>query len=380
MSTFRVTAERLTIHEHTNADALELAQVGLYRAVVAKGAFRTGEYALYIPEQAVLPEALIDELGLTGKLAGSAHNRVKAVRLRAELSQGVVCLPRALAEQGVDLEKAAAAGTDFAELLGITKWIPPVPVAMSGEVESAPDLIRWTEIENIKRYPDIFEPGEPVVATEKLHGTACLYTYVVADDRSYLSSKGFGARNLALQEAAGNLYWRAANHYAMAEIAKAVAAEYGVARVALFGEVYGAGVQDLHYGANAGLEDQIGYALFDLALDLGVSAGAGAGGSVDAGAGGEVRFLPAAELDALAERLFPHLPRVPELYRGPYDEAALLALATGRETVSGQGVHLREGLVVRSATERHSPLLGGRAIAKFVSDDYLIRKGGTEFE
>lgn len=36
MSTLRVTAEVLTIHEHPNADALELAQVGLYRAVVAK--------------------------------------------------------------------------------------------------------------------------------------------------------------------------------------------------------------------------------------------------------------------------------------------------------------------------------------------------------
>ncbi|MEU2743246.1 hypothetical protein ABZ656_50365 [Streptomyces sp. NPDC007095] len=35
MSTLRVTAEVLTVHEHPNADALELAQVSLYRAVVA---------------------------------------------------------------------------------------------------------------------------------------------------------------------------------------------------------------------------------------------------------------------------------------------------------------------------------------------------------
>ena len=40
MSTLRVTVEHLTIHEHPNADALELAQVGLYRAVVAKGTYR----------------------------------------------------------------------------------------------------------------------------------------------------------------------------------------------------------------------------------------------------------------------------------------------------------------------------------------------------
>lgn len=72
MSTLRVTAEMLTVHDHPNADALELAQVGLYRAVVAKGAFRTGEHAVYIPEQSVLPAPLIEELGLTGRLAGSA--------------------------------------------------------------------------------------------------------------------------------------------------------------------------------------------------------------------------------------------------------------------------------------------------------------------
>ncbi|MGO4753829.1 RNA ligase (ATP), partial [Streptomyces sp. 2MCAF27] len=102
MSTLRVTAELLTIHEHPNADALDLAQVGLYRAVVAKGAFRSGEFAVYVPEQAVLPDELIAELGLTGRLAGTAHNRVKAIRLRGELSQGLVCRPRALAR--VDLE------------------------------------------------------------------------------------------------------------------------------------------------------------------------------------------------------------------------------------------------------------------------------------
>ena len=60
MSTLRVTAEVLTVHEHPGADALELAQVGLYRAVVAKGAYRTGDAAVYIPEQSVLPAALIE--------------------------------------------------------------------------------------------------------------------------------------------------------------------------------------------------------------------------------------------------------------------------------------------------------------------------------
>src|SRR5437899_9871960 len=98
MAKLSVTAEQITVFPHPNADALELAQVGLFRAVVAKDAYRTGDYVVYIPEQAILPEELIAEFGLTGRLAGGKKNRVKAVRLRGELSQGIVCRPAAVKE------------------------------------------------------------------------------------------------------------------------------------------------------------------------------------------------------------------------------------------------------------------------------------------
>ncbi|MGW1327233.1 RNA ligase (ATP) [Streptomyces antibioticus] len=355
MSTLRVTAEVLTVHEHPNADALELAQVGLYRAVVAKGAYRTGEAALYIPEQAVLPLALVEELGLTGRLAGGNSDRVKAVRLRGELSQGIVCRPRALAD--VDWARAAAEGTDFAERLGIVKWVPPIPPTMNGDVEAAPDLLPWVDIENIQRHPAIFEPGEPVVLTEKLHGSACLLTYVADEQRVYVSSKGFGAKSLALKEDPRNLYWRAVRGHGVAETAARLAARLGARRVGIFGEVFGAGVQDLTYGAD-GRRESLGYAVFDVSAEI----------------NGEVRWLDAAEL------LDGELPLVPRLFTGPYDSERVLGIATGRETVSGRELHLREGVVIRPAVERYSPVTGGRAIAKAVSGAYLTRKGGTEYE
>ncbi|WP_333740123.1 RNA ligase (ATP) [Streptomyces sp. IBSBF 2806] len=355
MSTLRVTAEVLTVHEHPNADALELAQVGLYRAVVAKGAYRTGEAALYIPEQSVLPAALVEELGLTGRLAGSGSDRVKAVRLRGELSQGIVCRPRALAD--VDLVRAAAEGVDFAERLGIVKWVPPIPPTMNGDVEAAPDLLPWVDIENIQRYPGIFEAGEPVVVTEKLHGSACLLTYVADQERVYVSSKGFGAKSLALTEDPRNLYWRAVRGHGAPEAAARLADRLGARRVGVFAEVYGAGVQDLTYGAD-GRRASLGYAVFDVCADI----------------DGTVRWLDAAQL------LEGELPLVPRLFEGPYDSERILEIATGRETVSGRGLHLREGVVIRPAVERHSPVTGGRAIAKAVSGAYLTRKGGTEYE
>jgi RNA ligase (TIGR02306 family) len=367
MSTFRVTAEPLTILEHPNADALELAQVGLYRAVVGKGQFETGNYAVYIPEQAVLPADLIEELGLTGRLAGKDKDRVKAVRLRGELSQGIVCRPTVLAD--VDLAHAHSEDLDFAELLGITKWVPPIPVGMSGTVEPAPGLMSWIDIENIKRYPGVFEDGEPVEATEKLHGTACLTTYDSDDNSFHVTSKGFGGKGLALVEDETNLYWRAVNQHAVAAAAALLCGYLDARRVGLFGEVYGKGVQDLHYGKDAGHDETLGYALFDVSV-------------MDKG--GEVRWLSGAEIDELwaitvgEAGPMVRVPRAPLIYRGPYDYDALAALAEGRSLLDPGTI--REGLVVRPAVERRSELLGGRAIAKFISPSYLTRKGGTEFE
>lgn len=266
--------------------------------------------------------------------------------------------PRALAD--VDLAQAAEEGTDFAELLGITKWAPPVPTTMNGEVEAAPDLLPWVDIENLQRYPHLFEPGEPVVLTEKLHGTACLLTYVADGERVLVSSKGFGSKGLALKEEDRNLYWRAVRGHGVPQVAAKLAARLGATRIGVFGEVYGAGVQDLGYGTDARTAATgPGYAVFDVSAEI----------------DGQVRWLDPHELLPDGE-----LPLVPRLFEGPYELDAVLELAGGRETVSGRAVHLREGVVIRPVTERHSPVVGGRAIAKAVSPAYLTRKGGTEYE
>lgn len=377
MSTFKVTVERLTIHPHPNADALELAQVGMYRAVVGKDQFRTGDYALYIPEQAVLPADLIEELGLTGRLAGKDKDRVKAIRLRGELSQGIVCRPKVLhvswncqCETGLGDEGATCEAwlcenqRDLSQELGITKWVPPVPVGMAGVVIPAPDLLPWVDIENIKRVPDMFTPGERVIATEKIHGSCCLLTYVADTDEVLVSSKGVGAKSLAIAESDTNLYWRAVRAHNLVEIARNLAKYLQVNRIGLYGEVYGAGVQDLQYGADAGRDDTIGYALFDIAY------ADGTGGYQFVSHGAWPGLMVAGRLPV---RL------APVAYDGPYDYDHLAALAEGTESVSGRLLHMREGIVVRPAVADRSPVFGWR-IAKFVSGAYLTRKGGTEFE
>jgi len=357
VATFAVTAEKLTVEPHPNADRLELAQVGGYRAVVPAGQFRTGDLAVYIPEAAVLPSGLLDELGLTGKLAGAGRNRVKAVRLRGELSQGIVCRPASL--NPAALADAYREGTDLAETLGITKWVPPVPTQMAGDARPAPALLPWPDIENIKRHPDLFVPGEPVVATEKIHGTACMATWDVSAAELLVSSKGLGARRLSLQPAEANLYWQVAGQFRFAELLAELADQLAAVRVGLFGEAFGAGIQDLAYGQGRG---ERAFAAFDLAWDSG---------------DGVQRW---ADPDQCAELLSGRVPIVPELWRGGYDPTVLTDLAEGVEQVSGGEEHLREGIVVRAQRGRYAAQVGGRAIAKFVSDVYLTRKGGTEYE
>ena len=66
---------------------------------------------------------------------------------------------------------------------------------------------------------------------------------------------------------------------------------------------------------------------------------------------------------------------VPLLYQGPYSKEVLLEYTSGRSTLGG---NLREGVVVKPTPEREN-IKGSRTIFKSISEDYLLRKGGTEF-
>ncbi len=362
-------AVRLVIEPHDNADALELAAVGGYRAVVQKGRFETGELAVYVPEGSIVPAYLQERLGVEGRLAGSRKDRVKAVRLRGVLSQGLV-VPLESGPDGPTLTNEAGEpavvreGDDLAAFLGVEKYVPPVPDAMVGAVWAAgQDRTLAYDVENIKRWPGVLAPGEPVVMTEKVHGTLLGCGVMPASlahpehGRAVVFSKGLGAKGIAfdLREGARNVYARVVRDQRLVEaIESAFADELQDQPVFVLGEVFGAGVQDLTYGGD------VSFRVFD------VYVGRRSDGS----------YLDDERLDRACERM--GLARVPVVYRGPFSEAALADHTSGAETVSGGGAHLREGVVVRPTTEREDAGLG-RVQLKSVSDDYLTRKGGTEY-
>jgi ATP-dependent RNA circularization protein (DNA/RNA ligase family) len=65
------------------------------------------------------------------------------------------------------------------------------------------------------------------------------------------------------------------------------------------------------------------------------------------------------------------LPRVPVLYRGPWN-AELVALAEGSSTIDSS--HVREGIVVKPTRERSGEQIG-RTILKIHGEGFLTRKG-----
>lgn len=352
MSTFAVSPRQVTsLAPIPDADRIELATVEGFQAVVGKGAYVPGAWVLYIPEQSILPENIIADLGLEGRLSGKAKNRVKPVRLRGCLSQGLLMpLP-----EWAEPDPTA----DYAEQLGITKWAPVVPAHMAGTMVPAPDLMRWCEVENIRklRMQDAetgawFDPldGLTVSVTEKIHGT-CFIATMTRDGDVMVASKGVAGRACSLLEDANNLYWRAYHAHGLADVLRDVLAEFpAVQSASVYGEVYGHKVQDLGYGVPGGA-----FAAFDVR------------------AGHE--WL---SRDHLVAACAGRCAVVPELYHGPYDHASVWALADGENVAGEPGAHVREGVVARPVPGR---LHGGeRLIAKFVSEGYLFRGGGTEYE
>lgn len=363
MSTFAVHVVRVAIEPHDNADALEIARVGDYRSVVRKGQFQSGELVAYIPEQSVLPGEILDELGLRGKLAGKDGDRVKAIKLRGVLSQGLVYPARPNWREGQDV----------AAELGVRKWEPPAPpAAMNGLCYGAglDRCIRY-DVENFKAFPEVLQDGEAVVFTEKVHGTWCQIGYLppaMIDAHGHLvvSSKGLAGKGLAFipdaPENATNLYLRVARGLEVdRRISEVFVAELAAGRpIFVLGEVFGAGVQDLSYGAKADANGTLGFRVFDIHVGL----------------PGQGAYLSDEPLSQACERM--GLPRVPVLYRGPFSRAVMLEHTDGKETVTGKGLHIREGIVVRPAIERRDPKLG-RVQLKSVSEKYLLRSGGTEY-
>jgi RNA ligase (TIGR02306 family) len=405
MSDFKIEVKKIFVKEHPNADKLEIGNIGHpdgHQVVVIKGKYKTGDLVVYIGENSVVPEWLLKKYGFwnvdknKGMLAGTKGNRVKACKLRDAFSLGIVIPVEVSKELNfVRIDKSAGEvllkvdeGNDIAEHLGVIKYCPPIPTCMAGQVYNAGREITLNfDIENIKKYPDLFAKDELVVCTSKLHGTFCQLIYIpfnspYADDEHKLveitvkddlgkdisfkgyfaiASKGLGADGLCLkwnEENKNNIYIRAVSKYLEDVLTYICYSSLNIDKIIVIaGEVFGYGVQDLTYGA---AQNELFFRAFDIYV-----------GTRNDGA-----YMHDFVVDNMLELM--KIERVPVLYRGPYNFEMINDMIQNSMETDFDENQIREGTVIKSQMERNTEI--GRACAKLISEAYLLRKGNvTEF-
>lgn len=378
----------LSVEDHPNADRLSVVKLSGLGYICISGKlddgshrYNPGDWVVYIPSAAILPEWLLKKMEFWnyetehGMLAGADGNRVKPLKLRGIFSEGVLypvdyndALSRiaggSVIETSVDYPDSVLhrveIGDDASDILGITKYVPPIPVHMAGEVANMfGHTIRY-DFDRLESNPDMFSPHDVVIATEKLHGTFVAMIYEPGLNHSEMfgesgdiivHSKGLGGQGVAFKNNSNNdknLYVSVLKKLldrGLEDRFKKLAQTIPGRRYAILGEIYGKGVQDLHYGENAP-----SFRAFDLMVDD--------------------TFIPCNQT-GFGNAMDGFLDMVPQMYHGPFDLTVLERLRDGKTNLGGGNI--REGIVIRCANEiRHE--IHGRRILKMISPDYLLRK------
>lgn len=371
--TVRTVSELLPIE---GADRIELAKVDGWQCVVKKGEFSVGDRGLYFEIDSMLPTT-DQRFAFLAKGKVQPHARVKTVRLKGQLSQGLLMPLRDFPEAtayviGSNMVRETL-GVDLAEqnltdLLKVQKYEPPLPTGGQQKGTFPTQLVPKTDQERIQNMPSVLEGGSflDYEVTEKLDGTSCtIWMHVSQDDLLHLEDVdvntpegiekwkdfacGVASRNWEMQKDDDNVYSK------MLRENDLVNKLWELGRnLAIQGEIIGPGIQGNKYKLAA----QTFY-VFDI-YDL-----------------DKKRYLPFYERWELAEQLgLKHVPVLrDELHahfhwdtqtneRGdPLTLENVLAIANGKSALHPDT--MREGLVFKR--------INGQGSFKAISNAWLLK-------
>lgn len=338
MSTFNVPVVVVPkVGKHPNADNLSIVTIFNTPVIFRTGDFHEGDLAVYVPYDAVVPlsDPLFSFLGKGNNNATTA--RIKPVRLRGIYSEGLLVKPKPGMIPGEDVQSS----------FGITKYEEPEQFSMATDNEKDPGFMPRYEVEPYLKYKHLLTDNEDVVVTEKIHGCNGRFGYV--NGRLWV-----GSHSTIKRFNETNLWWKVAVKLNLEEKLKKFPG------VIFYGEVYGQ-VQDLKYSVSPA--EGVRLRIFD-AYDTGVR---------EDGTRQTGRWFDWSEIEQMTESA--GLKTVPKLYEGPLVRATVEALRTGKSTLDN--LTMREGIVIRPMKERYNTETG-RTLLKLVSEEYKLRKNGTE--
>jgi RNA ligase (TIGR02306 family) len=363
---------------HPNADRLELARVKGWNVVVGKGSFKAGDTAVYFPVDSVLPEDLERDLFPAGSKITLHKHRIRSIKIRGAMSQGMLVqlvqlfghfkadssfISKFRGKEAVHLE----VGDDLTEALGVTKYEPPEPefnpkpskwgIKTGGKAQINPNFKKYTDIENAKNFHTVFQPGEMVYISEKLHGTSARYGYV---PRFHSGMFGFfkrffmkmgwmsqhefvyGSRNVQLQTGS-NHPWYTEDVYKKILVQEDLKSKLKEGEC-VYGEIVGDRIQkNYSYGCKEG---EHAFYAYDVMVDG--------------------KWLDHADFAKFCDER--RIKRVPELYVGPYSKEVEMKHRDGDSTIGGQKI--REGIVMKPLVEAVD--ICGRKVLKSISDAYYL--------
>jgi RNA ligase (TIGR02306 family) len=260
-------------------------------------------------------------------------------------------------------------GKDVASVLGITKYEPPErPCGVKGggqvtKKKSNPLFDKYTDIQNIKHFPDLFKEGEDIVITEKIHGSNFRAGLLPRPNRSILAwflnlfnKYEFVYGSHMVQKKPLSLH----KGYYKEDIWLEMVHKYNLDKIIpkdyiVYGEVYGCGVQDLVYDC----PNEHNLMIFDIKY--------------------KGKYLDWDKVKLFCTHF--QLPIVPTLLECRYTYDTVKLCTDGKSVVCP--TQIREGCIVKPAVEVEIAEYNGRAfgrkILKSVSVDYLTRKEGTEY-
>ncbi len=335
------------VRVHPSADKLQLCDVLGWQLAVPKDKYKNGDKIVYVPADSLVPDLWAQRWGIKTYLKGANQDRVGKIKLRGESSFGLA----------VDVPEGMTGeiGTNVADVLGITKWEPPIRTSC-GDADKENSLIqKYTDIDNLRNYPNVFIDGEEVIATEKIHGTSSKFGLV--DGIEVAASNSFPRKrphkevdgqmipcDFDSQEIKSNTYWFPWSIPEVRNLIRGIYEETKAKQLLLYGEVFGNSIQKNH---SYGYSGSISFRAFDLLI--------------------EGKYLNYDDFKVYCDKY--KVQTCPVIYRGPYSIAKIKQISGGKSTLDGKTV--REGVVVGVPVERQERRVG-RLKMKYVSDDYLF--------
>jgi len=241
MAFFGVTREIIDkIVPHNKADRLEIATLKNidFQFIIAKNSFKSGDECLYFPIDSLIPDELAHKLGVYKKLSGSQKDRIKCIRLRGEISQGIAGPIDLL--NGKDL----SCSKEITKYLGVSKYEPTEIICKTAKLITLPIGLSKYDIEGTERNPDMISAlmNQPVLITEKLEGSNYSVTWSAAEEKFFVNQR---RHTIVPLENNLHMFWKVTYKLNIFNLIRSIQSVMGWSNkdVTLYGEFIGPGIQ-----------------------------------------------------------------------------------------------------------------------------------------